>query len=304
MTDKKKIIAVIPSRKGSKGLPRKGIKNLCGKPLLAYTIEQAIASECFDRVIVSTDCKEIAAVAEDFGAEVPFLRPAHLATDESYLRVALNHLLDELVERESYHPDVMAVMFPTYPFRTLELIRRVVRGACEEAIWAQCVSPADINPGMLVSPGAPYGRAVMPEGEAWPMQPVIENDAVTQEAHNSRRFLMLMGTIRAEVVLPKGIRNGEGNALERAAYFDRKAAEGDNRFAKKYLNIVVDNPILRIDINNESDFLLAERVLKRGLFNPETAQGTAQETVTVTNYPDKGLTLFTERRPGFIGPSS
>ncbi|MFH1550169.1 MAG: acylneuraminate cytidylyltransferase family protein [Planctomycetota bacterium] len=273
MTDKRKIIAVIPSRKGSKGLPRKGIKSLCGKPLLAYTIEQAIESECFDRVIVSTDCEQIAAVAGDFGAEVPFLRPAHLATDESYLRIALNHLLDELAERESYHPDVMAVMFPTYPFRTLELIRRVVRGACEEAIWAQCVSPTDINPGMLVSPG---------EGEVWPMQPVIENDTVTQEAHNSRRFLLLMGTIRAEVVLPKGIRNGEGNALERAAYLDRKAADGDNRFVKKYLNIVVDDPILRIDINNESDFLLAERVLKRGLFNPETVQGTAQETVTVT----------------------
>ncbi len=279
MNDGGKIIAVIPSRKGSKGLLCKNIKSLCGKPLLAYTVEQAIASSCFDRVIVSTDCEQIAAVARQFGAEVPFLRPGNLAADRSDLRTALNHLLDELAEKESYHPDVMVVMFPTYPFRTPELIRRVVRGACEEAIWVRCVSPADVNPRMLVAPAAPYGRAVVPEDGVWPIRPVLENDMVARGAHNSRQLLSLMGSICAEVVLPKGIRKGEGNTLERAAYLNRKAAEGDRRFEKRRLNVVVDDPILQIDINYESDFLLAEKVLKRGLFNPET--------VTVTNYgPD------------------
>ena len=76
---KGKILAIIPARGGSKGIPGKNIKELNGKPLMAYTIEEALKCPEIDRVVVSTDSKEIAQVAEKYGAEVPFMRPAQLA---------------------------------------------------------------------------------------------------------------------------------------------------------------------------------------------------------------------------------
>ena len=75
------MIAIIPARGGSKGLPGKNIKEMCGKPLIAYTIEAALAAKSIDHVILSTDDEEIAAVAKKYGAEVPFMRPAELASD-------------------------------------------------------------------------------------------------------------------------------------------------------------------------------------------------------------------------------
>jgi len=74
-------VALIPARGGSKRIPRKNIKNFCGKPIIAYSIEAALKSKCFDRVVVSTDDKEIASVANQYGAEVPFIRPLELADD-------------------------------------------------------------------------------------------------------------------------------------------------------------------------------------------------------------------------------
>src|SRR4030043_381549 len=81
MIDKYKVVCVIPARGGSKGVPRKNIKNLAGKPLIAYTIEQALQSQYIDRTIVSTEDKEIADIAKQYGAEVPFMRPKDLAGD-------------------------------------------------------------------------------------------------------------------------------------------------------------------------------------------------------------------------------
>lgn len=75
------MIAIIPARGGSKGLPGKNIKEMCDKPLIAYTIEAALKSKSIDHVILSTDDEEIAAVAKKYGAEVPFMRPAELASD-------------------------------------------------------------------------------------------------------------------------------------------------------------------------------------------------------------------------------
>jgi CMP-N-acetylneuraminic acid synthetase len=79
----KKVLAIIPARGGSKGIPRKNIRDLCGKPLIAYSIEAAIKSRLINRVIVSTDDEEIAEISKSFGAEVPFMRPVCLAEDRS-----------------------------------------------------------------------------------------------------------------------------------------------------------------------------------------------------------------------------
>jgi pseudaminic acid cytidylyltransferase len=87
-------LCVIPARGGSKRIPRKNIKDFCGKPMIAWSIEAAINSKCFDRIIVSTDDEEIASVAQRFGAEIPFRRPAELSDDYIGITAVLAHAID------------------------------------------------------------------------------------------------------------------------------------------------------------------------------------------------------------------
>ena len=110
----KQMLAIIPARSGSKGLPRKNIKLLGGKPLIAWTIEAAIQSEKFSRIIVSTDSVEIAEVAQKWGAEVPFLRPDSLSTDESSVIDTINYTLGLLDGKF----DSVCLLQPTSPLRT------------------------------------------------------------------------------------------------------------------------------------------------------------------------------------------
>lgn len=92
----KRILALIPARGGSKGIPRKNLRTFAGKPLIAWSIEQALASECIDRLIVSTEDEEIAQVSKKWGAEVPFLRPEEHATDTSPVAGAILHAMHTL----------------------------------------------------------------------------------------------------------------------------------------------------------------------------------------------------------------
>lgn len=115
-----KILAVIPARGGSKGVPNKNIKELLGKPLIAYTIEQAQASKYIDRTIVSTDSPVIADIAVSYGAEVPFLRPEELATDQSGTIDVLVHAIDWLEKNENYKFDILVLLHATTPLREPE----------------------------------------------------------------------------------------------------------------------------------------------------------------------------------------
>lgn len=112
-----KAIAFIFARGGSKGLPKKNIRPLAGKPLIAWSIEHARAVERIERVIVSTDSEEIAAVARDFGADVPFMRPAELAKDESPEWLAWRHALAFFQDTEGALPDAMLSVPTTAPLR-------------------------------------------------------------------------------------------------------------------------------------------------------------------------------------------
>lgn len=112
-----KIVAFIFARSGSKGLPNKNIKLLAGKPLIAYSIEQALATKRIERVIVSTDSDEIANIALEFGAEVPFLRPSELATDDSPEWLSWRHGLEYLLTSTGSLPKVMVSLPPTAPLR-------------------------------------------------------------------------------------------------------------------------------------------------------------------------------------------
>ncbi|WP_299672235.1 acylneuraminate cytidylyltransferase family protein [uncultured Polaribacter sp.] len=112
------MIAIIPARGGSKGLPGKNIKLLDGKPMIAYTIEAAKKSKNIDRVIVSTDSKEIAEIAIKFGAEVPFLRPEHLATDTALAVDNYIYTIDKINKDNNTQEESVVILQPTSPLRS------------------------------------------------------------------------------------------------------------------------------------------------------------------------------------------
>ncbi len=120
------VLAIIQARGGSKGIPGKNIKLLCGKPLIAWTIEAAKNAKTVTRVIVSTDDEAIAEVSKKYGAEVPFLRPAEFATDGAKSIGLLEHALNFLKEKENYETDVVVQLKPTNPLRTSTQIDQCV----------------------------------------------------------------------------------------------------------------------------------------------------------------------------------
>lgn len=120
------ILALIPARGGSKGVPGKNIKLLGGIPLVARTINTAREAGCCDRLWVSTDDAAIADIAVQYGVRVPWLRPPELATDNARMVDVLSHLLVRLQEEEGYRPDAVMVLQPTSPFRTVQTIRKSV----------------------------------------------------------------------------------------------------------------------------------------------------------------------------------
>jgi len=123
----KHTVAVIPARGGSKGLPRKNLRPLAGKPLIAHTIEAARASSYVDRVIVSTEDEEIAEVSREWGAEVPFLRPKELAEDLTPTEPVLKHALEWLEKVEGYQVDVVLFLQPTDIFRKRFMIDGAIK---------------------------------------------------------------------------------------------------------------------------------------------------------------------------------
>ena len=126
MYNNKKILCVIPARGDSKGLPDKNIKKLLGKPLIVYSIEQALNSKYIDRVIVSTDDKKIADISRKYGAEVPFVRPKKLATDDANGVDVVLHAISWM-EKNIETFDIVILLQPTSPLRTTEDINNSIK---------------------------------------------------------------------------------------------------------------------------------------------------------------------------------
>jgi len=116
-------LAIITARGGSKRIPRKNIRDFCGKPIIAYSIEAAIRSGCFDEVMCSTDDEEIASVARRFGAEVPFLRSAETSNDFATTADVLNEVISEYQKRGKSF-EFFCCLYPTAPFVNAERIRK------------------------------------------------------------------------------------------------------------------------------------------------------------------------------------
>lgn len=143
-----KVLALIPARSGSKTLPHKNIRPLNGKPLLAYSIEHAQQSHFINRIILTTDSEEYAALGRQYGAETPFLRPAELAQDFSLDWDVFYHALTYLKEQEHYQPDIVVHLRPTYPIRNPAEIDDMVQMLLNnpQADSVRSVSPAKENP--------------------------------------------------------------------------------------------------------------------------------------------------------------
>lgn len=138
------ILAIIPARSGSKSVRNKNIRLLNGKPLLAYSVEHALASRYIDRVIVDTDSEDYAGIAREYGAEVPYIRPAKLAEDTSLDYEVFYHALTCLRDREGYVPEMIVQLRPTYPIRDVKDIDNMIEmlERNDNADSVRCVVPA------------------------------------------------------------------------------------------------------------------------------------------------------------------
>jgi CMP-N,N'-diacetyllegionaminic acid synthase len=147
MYNDRKVLCVIPARSGSKGIPEKNIKPFCGKPLIAYSIEQALETDLIDRTIVSTDDEKIAEISRNFGAETPFIRPAQLATDEASTLDVLLHSIEWCKNNENLHFDIILLLHANTPLRSKNDIRRCVAILVDQnADNVFSVTPAKNNP--------------------------------------------------------------------------------------------------------------------------------------------------------------
>lgn len=148
MERKYEVLAVIPARSGSKSVIDKNIRLINGKPMIAYSIEHGLKSPSIDRVIVSTDSEIYAAIAKQYGAEVPFIRPAEYATDTALDLDVFKHALSYLKESENYVPDIVVQLRPTYPIRKIQDIENMIKYLKEnpEVDSVRCIAPANEIP--------------------------------------------------------------------------------------------------------------------------------------------------------------
>lgn len=148
MVKQPEVLAIVPARGGSKGIPGKNIKDFARFPLIAYSVVAGLQSKFVTRVVVSTDDEEIAQVARQYGAEAPFLRPAEFAQDDTLDLPVAKHCLDWLAANENYRPEALVWLRPTSPIRPLDCVDEAIRLLLDhpEADSVRGVVPAGQNP--------------------------------------------------------------------------------------------------------------------------------------------------------------
>ena len=183
-----KVLGLITARGDSKGIPKKNIEHVGGKPLIAWTIEAALKSNVFDRVVVSTDNNEIAGVAQKWGAEVPFIRPGRLSKDDSPHVDVLIHAINWLQQKEDYSPEFLMLLQPTSPLRTSEDIDKSFELAVDRK--ADCV--------ISVQEALSHPYSVMQVAEDQKLSEFLmssEDDASYQRRQVRPKFYSLNGAI-------------------------------------------------------------------------------------------------------------
>jgi len=223
---KHNVVAVILARGGSKGLPRKNILPLLGKPLIQYTIDPLKQVKEIDRIIVSTDDKEIAEVSRNLGAEIPFLRPKEFSQDFTTTEESLKHAINWLKENEGYHTDILVFLQITDLFKDPQLIRNAVLMLLEDDGLDSVFVASPTHKHYWIKDAAGYRR--LTENAYGPRQlrpPVYREDTG------------LGCATRAHIVTGQGKRLGEKVKI-------------------------IENPDFVIDIHSEFDLWLTDKLLK------------------------------------------
>ena len=196
------IIAIIPARGGSKGIPRKNIRPIAGFPLVAFSIAAALQAEMVTRVLVSTDDEEIAEISRRYGAETPFLRPAELAADRTMDLPVFQHALTWLAGHEDYHPDAVIHLHPTSPVRP--------RGCLDQAVRLLLDHPeADCVRG-VVEPGQNPHKMWRIDTQTGRMIPLLTVPGIAESYNTPRQLLppVYLQTGHVNVVRPAAILGG------------------------------------------------------------------------------------------------
>ncbi|MGZ6316499.1 MAG: cytidylyltransferase domain-containing protein [Anaerolineales bacterium] len=202
------VLAIIPARGGSKGIPRKNIRSFAGYPLIAYSIAAGLQAKTVTRVIASTDDAEIADVARQCGAETPFLRPAEFAQDNSTDLPLFQHALQWLDAHESYQPDVVVQLRPTSPLRPRDCVDRAVNNLLAHP-------DADSVRGVVSAAQNPY-KMWMLSGEDAPMKNLLSVPGLDEPYNAPRQVLPPIywqtghiDAIRLGTILHQGSMSGE-----------------------------------------------------------------------------------------------
>jgi CMP-N,N'-diacetyllegionaminic acid synthase len=237
MMNGKSILALIPARGGSRRVPGKNIRPLGGKPLIAWTIETARAVSCIDEVLVSTDDSQIAQVAHDCGASVPWLRPADLATDTASSIDVIEHALAQR-KRDGWTFDVLLLLQPTSPFRSTHHVEQVLH-MCIDAAGAPVVAfaPARTHPAWCFT---------IDEGGL--ARPIIAGDGTSRRSQDLPPAFEISGSLYA------------------IGTQEFEASRGF--FTPKTRALVIQERHLAIDIDDEFDWMVAEAVAMREFTSP------------------------------------
>ncbi|MEW5830408.1 MAG: acylneuraminate cytidylyltransferase [Chloroflexota bacterium] len=237
MTD---ILALIPARGGSKGIPRKNIRDFAGYPLIAWSIAAGQKSSLVTRVILSTDDEEIAAVARQFGAGTPFLRPAEFAQDDTTDLPVFQHALAWLKENEGYVPEIVVQLRPTSPIRPANLVDAAVRVLLDhpEADCVRGVVPAGQNPHKMWR---------LPEGSSGPMKHLLDVPGIPEPYNAPRQSLP-----------PVYWQTGHIDAIRTASILEKHSLTGDVIYP-----LVID-PRYTVDIDNLQDWARYEHLVATG----------------------------------------
>ncbi len=224
------VLAIIPARGGSKGIPKKNIKLLGEVPLIAYSIAAGLQAKKINRLIVSTDDEEIAAYAKEYGASVPFRRPKEFAEDHVTDFIVFQHALEWLKKNEGYQPDIIVQLRPTSPFRTPSLIDDSVE-ILQQNPNADCVRAVS------KSGEDPYKMWRIEDGR---MIPLMESRF--DEPYNMPRQK-----------LPETFwQTGHIDSIRYGTIIEKKSMTGD-----LILPIIIDRKYA-VDIDNEEQWLTAE----------------------------------------------
>lgn len=236
MYGNQKILALIPARGGSKGVPRKNIRLLAGTPLIAHSILIAKESRYIDRIVVSTDDEAIAAVAREYGAEVPFLRPGELAEDLTPDYPVFEHCLWWLEANEGYRPDLVVHLRPTGPLRTAKQIDEAL-----ELIWRH--PEADSVRSVHEPERTPHKMWKMGEGPY--MIPFLAGTGIAEHYNAPRQLLPKVYATNSNI-----------GVVRYRTLVDKKSVIGN-----KVLPFFITEP--QVDIETEFDFEVAELILKK-----------------------------------------